>query len=253
MKKLNKLYYLKIEIKELKDEIENLSEISSPSLSGMPHSGKLSNPPEQYFLKKEKLLKKLNKKLEKYVDVLEIDKDWNRGFSFANPTTMMDVAQVILVLQQYDGKGVNRKPRKGFGLMMIDKPALPGSKPKKTLCVDTIMERVVQVSMQGLWKELELVTRRLKTRSLRQTLMLMCDAQLIYQLNEEDRNELPGMGNFSDFGKIIEWGRRTKQKKHRSPDSLTMAQQRSIFEDFDRDTGLTITEENDDTRRRTDD
>lgn len=71
MKKLNKLYYLKIEIKELKEEIENLSEISSPSLSGMPHSGKLSNPPEQYFLKKESLLKKLNKKLEKYIDELE--------------------------------------------------------------------------------------------------------------------------------------------------------------------------------------
>ena len=71
MKKLNKLYYLKIEIKELKDEIENLSEISSPSFSGMPHGVKLSNPPEQYFLKKEKLLKKLNKKLEKYIDELE--------------------------------------------------------------------------------------------------------------------------------------------------------------------------------------
>ena len=71
MKKLNKLYYLKIEIKELKEEIENLSEISSPSLSGMPHGGKLSNLPEQYFLKKERLLNKLNKKLEKYIDELE--------------------------------------------------------------------------------------------------------------------------------------------------------------------------------------
>ena len=71
MKKLNKLYYLKIEIKELKEEIENLSEISSPSMSGMPHSGKLSNPPEQYFLKKQRLTEKLNKKLEKYIDELE--------------------------------------------------------------------------------------------------------------------------------------------------------------------------------------
>ena len=71
MKKLNKLYYLKIEIKELKDEIENLSEISSHEMNGMPHGGSLSNPPEQYFLKKERLLKKLNKKLEKYIDELE--------------------------------------------------------------------------------------------------------------------------------------------------------------------------------------
>ena len=71
MKKLNKLYYLKIEIKELKDEIKNLSEISSHEMNGMPHSSRITNPPEQYFLKKERLLKKLNKKLEKYVDELE--------------------------------------------------------------------------------------------------------------------------------------------------------------------------------------
>jgi len=70
MKDLNKLYFLKIEIKELKDEIKNLSEISSPGLSGMPHSNKKSNPIEQFFMKKEKLIEKLIKKLEKYIEEL---------------------------------------------------------------------------------------------------------------------------------------------------------------------------------------
>lgn len=177
------------------------------------------------------------------LNMLEIDKDWNRAFSFANPTAMMDVAQVILILQQYDGKGINRKPRKGYGMVMIDKPALPGTRPKKTLCVDNIMERVVQVSMQGLYKELTLVGKRLKSHSVRETLMMMCDAQLIYQLDEDDRAELPGLGNFHDFGRIIEWGNRMKQKKHRTPDSLAMAQQRSLFDDFDRDTGKDQEEE----------
>ena len=70
VKGLNKLYWLNKEIEEIRMEIDNLSELSSPSLSGMPHSNSLSNPPEQYYLKKEKLITKLNKKLEKYIDEL---------------------------------------------------------------------------------------------------------------------------------------------------------------------------------------
>ena len=70
MKNLNRLFYLKLEIKELKKEIENLSEINSNELTGMPHGSITSNPTEQYFLKKQKLIEKLNKKLEVYIDEL---------------------------------------------------------------------------------------------------------------------------------------------------------------------------------------
>ena len=71
MIKINKLYYLKLEIKELRDEIENLTELSSSKITGMPHGTSVSNPTEQYFLKKQKLVEKLNRKLERYVDELE--------------------------------------------------------------------------------------------------------------------------------------------------------------------------------------
>lgn len=70
MKKLNKLYYLKIEINELKEEINNLAEISSSKMNGMPHTTSVGNPTEQYFLKRQKLIEKLNKKLEKYIEEL---------------------------------------------------------------------------------------------------------------------------------------------------------------------------------------
>ena len=179
----------------------------------------------------------LDPKTKLLLQMMEVDTDWNRAFNFSHPTAQMDVAQVILVLQQYDGKGVNRKPRKGFGLMMIDKPFLQGKKPKKTICVDDIMERVVEVGMQGLYKELRLVGLRAKTKSVRETLMMMCDAAIIELLNEEDRKELPGLGNFHDFGKVIEWGNKMKQHKHRTPDSLANAQQQLVFDDFDRETG----------------
>ena len=70
MSKNNKLYYLKIEINEIKDEIKNLTEISSPEITGMPHSNTTSDPVSQYYFKKHRLIEKLNNKLEYYVEEL---------------------------------------------------------------------------------------------------------------------------------------------------------------------------------------
>lgn len=167
--------------------------------------------------------------------MIEIDKDWNRAFRFSHPSAQMDVAQVILVLQQYDGKGANRQPRKGYGLMMINKPSLPGEKPTKTTCVDDIMERVVEVGMQGLYKELRTLGIKMHSRSVRETMMQLCDAQLLLQMDEETQEELPDLGNCHEFGRVIEWGQRYKQRKHRTPDSLANAQQRIMFDDIDHD------------------
>ena len=70
MRKLNKLYFLKMEIDEIKKEISNLTEIGSPAITGMPHSNSVSDPVSQYFMKKQRLTEKLNKKLERYIDEL---------------------------------------------------------------------------------------------------------------------------------------------------------------------------------------
>ena len=70
MRGLNKLYYLKIDIENIKEEIRNLPTISSPIITGMPHGTGVSNPIEQYFLKKEALIEKLNQKIEKYTEEL---------------------------------------------------------------------------------------------------------------------------------------------------------------------------------------
>ena len=143
----------------------------------------------------------------------------------------MDVAQVILVLQQHDKDGA----RQGFGLAMIDKPFLPGEKPNMTFCVDDILERVAEVSMKGLYRDLRQVGVALETESLRETLTMMCDAQLLAHLDESDRGELPQVGDFHDFGKQIQYGRKTKRKPHRTPDSLANSQQRIVFDDDDRE------------------
>ena len=162
--------------------------------------------------------------MQALLHMLKMDADWNKAFSFSQPSATMDVAQCILILQQHDGK----KPRQGFGVVMFDKPFLPGETPKMTLCVDDILERVAEVSMKGLYKDLRQMGVYLQTESLRETLTTMCDAQLIQYMTDLDENELPKVGTFHDFGKIIEYGKKHKRVPHRSPDSLNR-QQKIVF------------------------
>ena len=70
MRGLNKLYYLKLDIENIKDEIRSLPIISSPSMSGMPRGTDISSPVMSYVLKKEALIEKLNNKIEKYTEEL---------------------------------------------------------------------------------------------------------------------------------------------------------------------------------------
>ena len=70
MKGLNKLYYLRIEIEDLKEEIKNIPEISGIDMSGMPHSNAVGDPIYNLIQKKEKLVERLHKKMERYLDEL---------------------------------------------------------------------------------------------------------------------------------------------------------------------------------------
>lgn len=70
MKGLNKLYYLRLEIKDLQEEIRSIPDVGGMNYSGMPHSTGISDPTFSLLLKKEKLIERLNKKIEIYLEEL---------------------------------------------------------------------------------------------------------------------------------------------------------------------------------------
>ena len=59
----------------------------------------------------------------------------------------------------------------------------------------------------------------------------MIDAQTIFELDEAERAEMPQMGDVAPNGKAVAYGKRTKRKKHFTPD--TMPTQASLFGDID--------------------
>lgn len=70
MRGLNKLYYIKLDIENIKKEIESIPTISSPQLTGMPHGSGISNPVVSYVIKKEELVERLNQKIARYTEEL---------------------------------------------------------------------------------------------------------------------------------------------------------------------------------------
>jgi hypothetical protein len=70
--------------------------------------------------------------------------------------------------------------------------------------------------------------------SMLDTLLTMIDAQELLEAVEHDRIEGPQMGDVAPNGKSLAYGKRTKRKKHFTPD--TMPEQVTIhFDDTDRE------------------
>lgn len=172
----------------------------------------------------------LSPEIRKLITFMETDAGWAEAFNMANPNEL-DVAQAVLILQQKD--------KKGFGAVMVDKPFF--SEARHTECVDDILERVIQVTLPGVYKRLEKLYNAMEVDSLSELLLLMLDSQTTDWINEQDAIEMKGEAMYDARGRKIEYGKRTKQKQHRTPDTLDadqrFRQQNLIFDDFNRDTG----------------
>ena len=165
----------------------------------------------------------LDPRIQKLMTMLDHDAGWQNAFNLCNPDKL-NVAQVVLILEQ--------QGHKGFGAVMIDKPWM-GAMMRQTECVDDILERVCEVTMSGIYRRLRVMGADMECNNLSDILLTMLDVQDLLNAEERDTSEGPQMGEIAPNGRAVAYGKRTKRKKHFTPD--TMPTQRTIFEDFDRD------------------
>lgn len=165
--------------------------------------------------------------------MMKVDSNWQAMFNYVTKA-QLDIAQVVLILQQSkDGK-----PREGFGLAMFNKPYL--GECQQTLCVDDIVERVIEVAMgfSDYW-DMRAIVRHFDAKTVREALVRMVDAQTIINLDEADRDELPGMGNITLNGRAPVYGNKAKARQHRTPDSVAndhrFQQMHIVFDEYDKE------------------
>ena len=165
----------------------------------------------------------LSPEIKKIMTLMETDAGWAEAFNLANPNELR-VAQVVLILEQKD--------KKGFGAVMVDKPFM--SDARMTECVDDILERVTEVTMHGIYRRLRLFGARMKCNDLSDILLTLVDGETIALLDEEAKAEMKGEALYDYRGRRIEYGKKSKAKQHRTPDSMA-TDQRIKFGDEDKE------------------
>ena len=166
----------------------------------------------------------LDPRIQKLMTMLESDAGWQNAFNLANPDDL-NVAQVVLILEQ--------KNHRGFGAVMIDKPFM--GEATQTECVDDILERVCEVTMKGIYRRLRMLGADMDCEHLSDVLLTMIDAQDILNTEESNRYEMQGPADYADNGRRYAYGKKTKSKHHRTPDSLANSQTTIQWTDDDRE------------------
>jgi len=154
-------------------------------------------------------LHELDPRIQKLLTLLECDAGWQKAFNLANPDDLK-VAQVILILEQ--------EGHKGFGAVMIDKPFM--SEAKQTECVDTILERVTEVTMRGIYRRLRDMGGELGCNNLSDILLSMIDEQARIEAQQDIYNNGPLYGSHTASGQEYAYGKKTKAKQRKTPDTL---------------------------------
>ena len=145
----------------------------------------------------------LDPRIQKLMTMLDRDAGWQNAFNLCNPDRLK-IAQVVLILEQDN--------HKGFGAVMVDKPFF--NEARQTECVDDILERVCEVTMHGIYKQLRLMGADLECNNLSDVLLTMLDMQDFINLSDANAAEGPQMGDIAPNGRAVAYGKRTKRKKH---------------------------------------
>ena len=162
--------------------------------------------------------------IQKLLDALDLDPGWQNAINLCAPNGKLNIEQMILIVSQED--------KSGFGMVMLDKPYC--GECHQTENVNIITERVIQVGTKKLYQRLRDIGAKLKCERFLDVMLTMIDAQDLLNTEQDERDEMPQYGEYHDFGRAIEYGRKHKRIHHKSPDSI--AQQQSIkFGDIDRE------------------
>ncbi len=146
--------------------------------------------------------------VERLLNVLDLDVGWSKALNMCVPEGKLTISQMILIVEQ--------KGKDGFGAIMLNKPFM--GECMQTENTDEIFERVVEVIWKKTYKRLRELAKQMHTNSQRELVEKMIDDQLQINIEDSDREESQGINDYAENNRRLEYGKRTKRVKHRSPD-----------------------------------
>ena len=164
----------------------------------------------------------LSDDINRLLTLFHLEPGWKDAYNSCDPPADTEIAQEVLILQQ--------PGRRGFGAVMVNKPFM--GQWTETECVDDIIDRVIEVCAPGIWKRVHCLMKQMECESIIDLLVTITDSRIIYELEEANRREIQQADNITSNGRAIEYGARTRRKKHFDPDTMP---QQIQFDAFDSD------------------
>lgn len=175
----------------------------------------------------------LSEQMAKMIQMFQLVPGWKDPATFCDPNASAELRAAVYMIQQQGKKGL--KP------ILCERGWFDGIW-RQTENVKDIVEYVISECMPTSYKWLRQHMVELECSSVFECLMTMADAATVVKLDEEIA-QMFGDNNRHDYGKPVEYGKRTRRVKHRTPDSLANSQQ-SI--DFDTAGGMAYIKDMDD-------
>lgn len=153
---------------------------------------------------------RLSPMVEKAMNMLEHMIGWKDNFNVADPNADPEISEATYYLNDKNGK-------KGIRVVHVERPFF--GEWKQTMNLQQILERFMCLTFPSLYKRLRYLA---VCRECTSILELLFD--IVGELErEEDKRDLQAPfedAQRSDFGKAVEYGQRTRRKKHQDMDSL---------------------------------
>ena len=163
--------------------------------------------------------------IQKLMKIFDTPGPWANAINVCAPGSRRSISQVILIMEE--------QGKQGFAMTMLNKPFCGDI--TQTDNVNKIVERTIEVGMYGLYKDIRLMKAEMETNNISDLLLKMLDDQQRLNVTEEERQEMAGVAMYNEYGRRLEYGKKTKRFKHRTPDSLAPDRNRILFDDFDRE------------------
>ena len=162
----------------------------------------------------------LSDDINRLLTLFHLEPGWKDAYNSCDPTADTEIAQEVLILQQ--------PGRRGFGAVMVNKPFM--GQWTETECVDDIIDRVIDVCAPGIWKRVHCLMKQMECESIIDLLVTITDSRIIYELEEANRREIQQADNIASNGRAMEYGARTRRKKHFDPDTMPQQIRFDVFD-----------------------
>lgn len=155
----------------------------------------------------------LTPEMEKAMAIFEHMEGWSQAFNLADPTMQSEIGEATYYLQDAEGK------KRGVRAVHVTKPFMEAGRTE-TMNLQQILERTIELLMPERYRRLCALAEEKDCSGLLELLDTLIDLHAADSDTEELRQQFEDC-NRHEYGKPIEYGKRTRQTKRRNIETMT--------------------------------